>query len=85
MQEKSVDRQDMERDLSTQRKALMAPLFKITSVDGKSVEESLNFPKAPGGISCISDTGNYLKVWTHLFEAKEAFLEIRMAQTVTRI
>lgn len=73
----------MERDLSTQKKALMAPLFKITSVNRKSVEESLNFLKASGGISYIRDTGNYLKVWTHLFEAKEAFLEIRMAQKVT--
>lgn len=54
----------------------MSPLFKITSFDRKSLEDPRNFCKAPDVISYIRDTGNYLKIWTHLFEADDAFPEI---------
>lgn len=34
-------------------------------------------------ITCVRDIGNYLKVWSHLFEAKEAFPELHVAQIDT--
>lgn len=47
------------------------------------MEDSNNFPNAPEGISCIRDTRKYLRVWSHMFEAKDAFPDIRMAQLGT--
>lgn len=38
------------------------PLFKVTSVDGNSVEDLRNFPKEPGVISWIMDTGRDLRI-----------------------
>lgn len=29
-------------------------------------------------VTCLRDTGGYLKVWNHLFEVKEAFSNIQM-------
>lgn len=69
-------RRELEKDLSTQKKALLDLLFKL-------VEHPNNFPKAPGVISCIIDTGSYLKVWTRLFEAIDTFSDISMAQIST--
>lgn len=51
----------------------MGLLFKLSTVDGKSVEYPNNFPKALGVISCIMDMGSYLKVWTCLFKAIDTF------------
>lgn len=55
----------MERDLSSQKRPILRPLFKVTSFDGKSMEDLSNFPKVPGVIICISDTCRVLKVWDH--------------------
>lgn len=65
-------------------KAFLGPLFKIASVDGKSVGGGYrNFPKALGVIMCIKYIGIYLKVWSHLFEAKDDFPGIRVAEVGT--
>lgn len=50
-----------ERELSSQRKALLRPFFKCASVDGKSNEESRNFPNAPGVVTLIRNTGGNFK------------------------
>lgn len=39
----AIDRQALERDPSSQKKVLLRPLFKCTSVDGKSTEDIRNF------------------------------------------
>lgn len=79
-----VDRRDVEKDLCTQKKTLLCPLFKIIFDDEKSVEGLCNFPKAPVVISCIRDPGNYLKVWDPPAEAKDALAELRMVQMGTQ-
>lgn len=73
-----VDKEVYKNGLTKQRKALSGLLFQMNEVDGKSTEDPRNFPKAPGVITCVRDTGAYLRVWSHLFEAKEAFPNIRM-------
>lgn len=72
-------RQAHEWCLSSQKKALLRAHFKMTLVDVESVEDARNFPKAPGVITWIRDTGRGLNVWVHLW-AKEAFPAIRMAE-----
>lgn len=61
----------------------MGSLFKLASVDGISVEDHNNFPNAPRVISCIRDTRKYFRMWSHIFEAKDAFPDIRIAQLGT--
>lgn len=73
----------MEKNISKQQKALLGLLFKITMVDGKSTEDPCNFPKAAGFITCMGDTGSYLKCRYHLFEARAAFPDIRMFEMGT--
>lgn len=60
-----VDRKALESDLSSQRKTLLKPLFKYTSVHVPSTEDPGNFPNAPGLINLIRSTGEKLKVWDH--------------------
>lgn len=55
------------RGFSSQKKALLRLLFKMTSVDGESVEDPRYFPKAPGVITWIRDTGRGLNGWHHLW------------------
>lgn len=55
----------------------------MSSVDGKSVEDPRNFPNYPGVITCIRDTGAYLKAWSHVAEAKEAFSNMTIAKMDT--
>lgn len=54
----------------------------MTTVDGNSVEDTRNFPKAPGVITFVRNRagrgGGYLDLWYHLFEAKDMFPEIRV-------
>lgn len=58
----------------------MKPLFKCTSVDGKTTEDPHNFSNAPGVITLIRNMGGGLKVWEHLDAARSAFEEIQMVQ-----
>lgn len=69
-----------QRDLSSQRKPHLGPLFKFASIDGKSTEDPKNFPKAPGVITLISNSGHKLKVWDFLAASKKSSPNIRMAQ-----
>lgn len=71
-----VDRRVLEKDFSTQKRALLGFLFKAISVDGKSMEDPRSIPKAPGVIMYLGDSGCYLKGLSHLFERKDAFSEI---------
>lgn len=80
----TIVRKTLKKDLSSQMKALLRLLFKCTSVDGKSMEDPLNFPKIPGEITLIRNMGGNLKVFGYLVEAKSAFLYIRMVQIVIR-
>lgn len=50
----------------------------MTSVESKSIEYHRNFPQAPGVVTCIRDTGEYLKMSCHLYEAKDAFSNARV-------
>lgn len=52
-----MDRKNLDKDLSNQKKALLDPLFKMPTVDGKSVEEDHNFPKTQCVITYIKDMG----------------------------
>lgn len=70
-----VNMKELEKNLATQKKALLGLLFKMTKVDGKSMEDPRNFSKIPGVLTSIRDTFN-LKVWNKLFEAKDLFPEI---------
>lgn len=73
-----MDRKEVEKSLSTQKKALLGLLFKMTTVDGKLVEDPCNFSKAPCVLIRIRDIGGSLKVWNHLLGAKDLFPEIRL-------
>lgn len=73
-------RQALEWDLSSQRKSLLRYLFKCSTVNSKSTEDPRNFPDDPGRITLLRNTGENLKVWDHLADAKDAFHNIRMAQ-----
>lgn len=75
-----VDRRELEKNLSTRKRALLGLLFKISSIDGKSVEDPNNFPRPPGVTTLIRDTSKYINVWVHLFEAREAYPGIRMVE-----
>lgn len=68
MGEKSceVDGISLERHLSSQRKTLLKPLLKVSTVDGRSVEDPRNLPKAYGLITWIWNSGRDLKLWDHL-------------------
>lgn len=61
----------LERDLSSQKKTLLRPLFKFTSVDLPLPENSKNFPEAPGVLMLIQNCGGKLKVWELLDAAKK--------------
>lgn len=50
----------------------------MPSVDSKSVEDPNNFLDALGGHHLREGHEGYLKVWNHLFEAKDSFSNIRM-------
>lgn len=75
-----VDKEEYTKVLSKHKRPLLKVLYKINKVDGKTTEDPRNFPKAPGVITCVRDTGSFLKVWSHLFEAKEPFPNIRMLE-----
>lgn len=72
-----IDRKELEEDLSGHTKSLLGPLFKIISVDGKSVEDTRNFPPSPERHYRHSGWG-YLKVWYQLYDVKDAFPNIRV-------
>lgn len=76
-----IDRQALERDLSSQRKALLRPFFKCASVDAKSKEDSRNFPNAPRVVTLIRNTGGNLKAWDQLAGNKDAFPVWRSKRT----
>lgn len=59
-----VDKEEYKKSLSNQKKALLRLLFKLDTMNGKSVEDPRNFTDAPGVIACVRDTGGYLKVWS---------------------
>lgn len=69
----------LERDLSSQRKALLRPLFEAP-VDLPLPENPKNFPEAPGVLMLIQNCGGKLKVWEFWDAAKKTFPNIRMAQ-----
>lgn len=48
-----MNRKVLEKGLSSRKRSLLGPLFKISSVDGKSVEDSNNFPDAAEVIAPI--------------------------------
>lgn len=52
-----MDRKKIVKDLTNHKKSLLGPLFKITSINGKSVQEARNLPQIPGAVMCIGDTG----------------------------
>lgn len=78
-----LDRQALERDLSSQKRALLRPLFKTSSVDSRPAEDPRNFPKDAGVITWMCNTGRDLKVRNHLSEARDAFPEIRIVEMGT--
>lgn len=47
------------------------------------MENPKNFAGTPGIITRIRERRMYLKVWCHVFDAKDAFPEIIMAELVT--
>lgn len=55
---RKVDRRDLEKDFSTQKRALLGLLFQI---DGKSLEDPCNFSKVPGVITRVRDAGRYVR------------------------
>lgn len=73
-----VDNRIMEKYISNQKRALLKPLLKMASIDGRAIEGPQNFPKAV--ITWIRNTGRNLTVWDHSHEAKDAFPEIRMVE-----
>lgn len=50
-----MDKKECENDVSTQKAALLGLLFKLDTVDSKSVKDPCNHPKAPGIITCVRD------------------------------
>lgn len=76
-----MDRQELERDFSSQRNTLLRHLFKLTSVDGKSTGNPRNFDKAPGVIMVVRVTGT--KAWDFIMAAKDSFPKLQMAQVVS--
>lgn len=75
-----MNRKEFEKDLSTYKKDLLGPLFKICTVDGNSLEDPRNLPKALGVITCVRDMVEFLNVWNHLFETKDMFPKIRISE-----
>lgn len=73
-----VDKEEYKKGLPKQRKTLLGGLYKMETIEGKNIEDPQNFPRAPGVITCIRETGNQLEVWNHLYEARAAFPNIRM-------
>lgn len=61
-----VEKKDLDKGLSKRKRALLGVLIKMTSEDSKYVEDPRNFPGAPGVITCVRDTGSYVRVWTHM-------------------
>lgn len=71
----------MERELFAQKKALLRPLFKLTSIVGKFTKEPRNFFQAAGVITLKRNTaGGNLRMWDNLTRAKDSFPNIKMAQ-----
>lgn len=56
-------------------------LFKVSSVNRKSVEDARNFHNASGVITRFREVE--LEVWDHLSEAKNAFPGIKMVEMGT--
>lgn len=48
-----MDRKELEKVMPAHKKALLGSLFKLSSVDGKSVEDPRNFSRVPGVITCV--------------------------------
>lgn len=59
-----VGRKALEKDLSSQRKALLRPFIKCTSVNLLSTEDPRNFLQAPGVITLIWSLDGKLKYGT---------------------
>lgn len=74
-----MDRKALDRDQSSQ-KTILRPLFKYTSMDSKSMEDTRNFPKAPGVTTLIRNMRGNLKVCDHLAEARDTFPNIKMTK-----
>lgn len=71
-----MDRQELERDLFSQRETLLKPLFKLTSIDGKSTGDPMNIGMALGVITMVRIAGT--KAWHFIAEAKDSFPELQM-------
>lgn len=78
-----MERRTLKRDLSVQKIALLRPLLKCTSVDGKSTENPPKFLDTLGVTALIRNTVGNLKFCDHLAKATEAFLNIKMVQLGT--
>lgn len=70
----------LERNFSPQRRTLLGPLFKTILLDGRSVDDNRNFPKAAGVITTIQNIRRDLRVWDHLSEVRDAFPEIQIVE-----
>lgn len=68
------------KEISNHKRAFLDPLFKIASDEGRTVDYLRNFPHAPGVKACVRDTGRYINVWSHLFDAKDALPDIRVSE-----
>lgn len=58
----------------------MRSLLKLAAVDGKSTEDSRNFPGALEVIKLIRNSSGKLKVWDFVTTVKDTFPKIRIAQ-----
>lgn len=66
-----MDRKELERDLCSQRKALLTPLFKLISVNGISTGDPRNFDEVPGVIMVIRTAGTI--TWDFTVAAKDCY------------
>lgn len=73
-----VDRQALERDLSSLRWAHLRPLFKLASVDGISAKDHRNFLEAPRVMILMSKSGGRLKFKAFLSDANGSFPKLRV-------
>lgn len=66
------------RSCLTMKKSFLGPLFNITSIDGKSVEDTCNFLQTPVVIKFVRGTEMFFKVWVNIYEARDTFPDVRV-------
>lgn len=71
-----IDWKVIEMNIFNQSKSLSRPLFKCTSVNLPSTEDTRNFSDASGVITLIRYIVGYLKVWEDFPWQKDAFSKI---------